>query len=289
MIKTEQLYYLTQVAKYNSIHKAAEKLYMTSAAVSSAMKQLEKECGYAILERTYRGVKLTEKGQQVLNIAKQILSLCDNLIEIGETEDVKIETIQRYNLIVSDKVSALLSKKLVGGSSQVMRYFNFIESKETNQLLSERVSDDTLVVMIAFRAEMNELEQLGENQISEIYASPQYPFSSKTTKFIPKGVTRITQEEYNRLPKISRSYEKIGSEDSNVVLQTSDMRLYVEAIFNDLGIGILTQFAPDLQAIDRSMFRIYEPFGEEYVIFCVHTPDRATDAQKLIALLKNQY
>lgn len=79
MIKTEQLYYLTQVAKYNSINKAAEKLYMTNAALSTAMKQLEKECGYDILERTYRGVKLTEKGKAVVKLAEQILALQDEI------------------------------------------------------------------------------------------------------------------------------------------------------------------------------------------------------------------
>ena len=43
MIKIEQLYYLTQIAKYHSVNKVAEKLYMSSASISTAIKQLEKE------------------------------------------------------------------------------------------------------------------------------------------------------------------------------------------------------------------------------------------------------
>ena len=79
MLKLEQLYYLTKVAKYNSINKAAEELYITKAAVSAAMKELEKHCGYPILERTYRGVRLTKNGEKVVKLAEQILTLCEEI------------------------------------------------------------------------------------------------------------------------------------------------------------------------------------------------------------------
>ena len=59
---------------------------MAKAAVSTAMKQLEKDCGYPILERTYHGVRLTANGKKVVKIAEQILKLCDEI----ETMQIKM-------------------------------------------------------------------------------------------------------------------------------------------------------------------------------------------------------
>ena len=117
MIKIEQLYYLTQVAKYNSINKTADKLYMTSAAISTSIKQLEKECGFEILERTYRGVKLTEYGKETVKIAERILALEE---EIRTLDKQKENNLQKHRLIIDRKTLKLLADKIIGPRAKVL-------------------------------------------------------------------------------------------------------------------------------------------------------------------------
>lgn len=58
MIKLDNLYYLREVAKSGSISKAAERLFMSKSALSAAIKNLEKELGVELLNRSVSGAEL---------------------------------------------------------------------------------------------------------------------------------------------------------------------------------------------------------------------------------------
>lgn len=60
------------IAKYGSISKAAEKLFITQPAVSRAIRQLEDELGCALFTRTPRGVRLTQEGEILYKSVDQI-------------------------------------------------------------------------------------------------------------------------------------------------------------------------------------------------------------------------
>lgn len=72
-MRTEQLEYLMATAKYGSINSASERLNLTAAALSLSLKSLEDEMGIALLERTRRGVLLTEAGKQLITSAQVFL------------------------------------------------------------------------------------------------------------------------------------------------------------------------------------------------------------------------
>lgn len=61
------LYYLIKINDYQSISLAAENLHISQPALSQAIKNLEKNLNLTLLNRTYRGVNLTEDGKKVVN------------------------------------------------------------------------------------------------------------------------------------------------------------------------------------------------------------------------------
>lgn len=65
--------------KYNSISKAAAALHMTQPGLSLQLKNLENEMGTKLLQRSNKGVKLTEEGKVVYNYASTILSIKGNI------------------------------------------------------------------------------------------------------------------------------------------------------------------------------------------------------------------
>lgn len=73
--------YVVAVARYNSISKAAQYLYVSQPSLSHYIKMLEQRMGLQLFERTLEGVKLTDAGAEYLEYAEQIQSLYSELAE----------------------------------------------------------------------------------------------------------------------------------------------------------------------------------------------------------------
>ncbi len=65
------------VAEEASFNRAARKLHMSQPPLSNQIKQLEKELGVVLFERTSRGVRVTEAGELLLEEARRIFVQMD--------------------------------------------------------------------------------------------------------------------------------------------------------------------------------------------------------------------
>ena len=68
-----QLQYFLAIAKEGSFTKASEALYVSQPSLSAGIKKLEQELGVFLLERRWRGIRLTPAGQLFLKKAEVIL------------------------------------------------------------------------------------------------------------------------------------------------------------------------------------------------------------------------
>lgn len=78
-MNTLSLRYALEVNRTRSITKAAQNLYMGQPNLSRAIRDLEKDLGIILFERTTKGVTPTEKGRAFLERAAGILSQLDEL------------------------------------------------------------------------------------------------------------------------------------------------------------------------------------------------------------------
>lgn len=69
-----QLQYFITVCKYQNITRAAESLSVSQPGISSAMKELEQECGFSLFIRKPNSIRLTEQGLAFLREAEYLLS-----------------------------------------------------------------------------------------------------------------------------------------------------------------------------------------------------------------------
>lgn len=69
----QQLQYLVALSESDSISQAAQNCFVTQSNISKAIKQLEQELGFALIERNYRGVSFTLRGQEFLRDAYAVL------------------------------------------------------------------------------------------------------------------------------------------------------------------------------------------------------------------------
>lgn len=71
-MKLHQLQALVAVVDEGGIRAAARALHLSQAALTKAMRQLEDECGTALLLRRSRGIELTEAGSRLLARARLV-------------------------------------------------------------------------------------------------------------------------------------------------------------------------------------------------------------------------
>ena len=79
MLQSTFLWYLVQVNQYQSLSIAAEQLHVSQPALSTGIKKLEQQLGVKLLERTYKGVTLTEEGKKVVALAEQAFGYFDQI------------------------------------------------------------------------------------------------------------------------------------------------------------------------------------------------------------------
>lgn len=76
-----QLRYIITIAETGSLNKAADLLYITQPSLTNAVKELEKEFGITIFNRSGKGVTLTNDGSEFLLYAKQIYGQYESVLE----------------------------------------------------------------------------------------------------------------------------------------------------------------------------------------------------------------
>ena len=77
----QQLYYIVELSKHNSISAAAEALFIAQPSLSTTIKELEKEFHITILKRNRHGITFTPEGLEFLNYANHIIEQTINLRE----------------------------------------------------------------------------------------------------------------------------------------------------------------------------------------------------------------
>ena len=69
----QQLKYVTTIANIGSISEAAKRLFVSQPSLTKAIKELEKEMGITIFDRTNKGITVSKEGERFLGYARQVL------------------------------------------------------------------------------------------------------------------------------------------------------------------------------------------------------------------------
>lgn len=77
----QQLRYVTVICDEGSLNKASQILYISQPSLTSTVKELEKELGITLFNRSGRGVAPTNDGLEFIRYAREIIAQYDNLLE----------------------------------------------------------------------------------------------------------------------------------------------------------------------------------------------------------------
>jgi DNA-binding transcriptional LysR family regulator len=78
-MRVEQLRYLEVVARLGSFRSAAEELHLSQPALSETIRNLERELGVELLDRTHTGAKVSAEGRELFPYIRAMLEAIDGL------------------------------------------------------------------------------------------------------------------------------------------------------------------------------------------------------------------
>ncbi|MCL2007799.1 MAG: LysR family transcriptional regulator [Treponema sp.] len=104
-----QIEYIVEAERQGSLSSAAKILHTSQSTISFAIKELEREIGITIFNRSRNGIKATEEGLEFLAKARQALSAVNELEVFGKRPKKKVSSL-RVTTVQSGIVPGALSK-----------------------------------------------------------------------------------------------------------------------------------------------------------------------------------
>lgn len=83
-MRIEEFYYYVEIYKYGSINAAAKSNYISQAALSNILKNIEKELGIQLFIRNNHGIEATEYGRRFYEYACKITRTWQNILNMKD-------------------------------------------------------------------------------------------------------------------------------------------------------------------------------------------------------------
>lgn len=197
-----QLKYIVTAAEAGTISEAAKQLYITQPSLTSAIRELEKELGITIFQRTNRGIFLSAEGEEFLGYARQVIDQT-SLMEQRYLGNAQIRhrfcvSTQHYSFAVEAFVELL---KKYGGEGYDFR----IRETQTYELIDD-VSKLRSEVGVLYLNRFNETvlqRTLREKELKfhRLFVARPHVFVSAFSPLAQKEI--LTLEDLEPYPRLS--------------------------------------------------------------------------------------
>ncbi|MBQ3119273.1 MAG: LysR family transcriptional regulator, partial [Peptococcaceae bacterium] len=167
---------------------------------SVAIKKLEKELGLQLLERTYRGVRLTADGEKVVELASKAFAYFDEIESLSHTT-VKTSNTPNLNditIYTNPAFNSLLSTAIAENTEQFRLEMHPLENTTDPYSL---VSNNPNCIVLT---NMNESTAIPPDiRITLLSKSKLYVMCSQDFTYIPQGKNTISFKELLQVPLIT--------------------------------------------------------------------------------------
>jgi DNA-binding transcriptional LysR family regulator len=97
-VRVEQLEYIEAVTRLGSLRRAAEELHLSQPALSETVRNLERELGVELFERSRSGARVSDQGRELLPHVMDVLDAVDRLRRAADeqhhtTRSVRVGTV----------------------------------------------------------------------------------------------------------------------------------------------------------------------------------------------------
>ena len=145
MITFKQIEALYWIAELGNFATAARKLNTTQSAISKRIRELENLFEVEIFDRSKRSARLTEKGEELLHYAHEMLEYRDRVLERISSKDVLVRF---FRLGVTELTALTWLPALVGEIRANYPRLTIEPEVELSTILFDRLMDGTIDMII---------------------------------------------------------------------------------------------------------------------------------------------
>ena len=160
-MRIEQLQYLVEISRHKSLNQASKALHMTPQALGMAIKQLEDELGFKLLQRSAVGTALTSEGQAVLLITTSFL---DDLQAIKKSTQKPVQQLE-------GDIELLMPPGVAESSLAGFQMFLYENCPKSHLIIHEFTQPMVIQSVLTEKSELGIAEKLliaGEDALSDI-------------------------------------------------------------------------------------------------------------------------
>jgi LysR family hydrogen peroxide-inducible transcriptional activator len=254
-VELEQLRHFLTVAEVENFTRAAERVGLSQPALSRSVGRLEEELGQPLFERQARRVALTDAGRRLLDRARNVLVMADDLKaelcddgRAGKVRVAAIPTVAPYFL-----PGCLRAFRRLAPTAQV------VVSEDTTRDLIKKVADGDVDVGIAalpIAAKYVDVEPLFEEELLLVVGAG-HPLARKkaVTAADVAGQPFVLLGEAHCLSDAVVAYCRQGSFQPVSVERTTQLCMVQELVALGHGVSLVPAMARDRDAGSSRVYR----------------------------------
>ena len=198
----QQLKYVTTIANIGSISEAAKRLFVSQPSLTKAIKELEKEMGITIFDRTNKGITVSKEGERFLGYARQVLEQAALLEEqyksqSGGKKQFSVST-QHYSFAVNAFVELLKG-------AEIDQYDVSLRETQTYEIIDDVAHMKSEIGLLYYndfnRPVLEKLIHTNELTFTELFTAHPHIFIGKIHPLAHKEV--VSMDELEEYPYIS--------------------------------------------------------------------------------------
>ena len=154
-MRIDQLRYLIEIAKSHSMQATSVKMHISPQALSAAIKTLEKELDFELLQRSFQGTELTAIGEEISNISEEFLQKFDAVVHAYHNRQLQNQEYFNFYISPNDEMDNFIPKLVTD-----LIYKNFELPLRTAELSEEELkialAEDRFEMILAYVYKLND-------------------------------------------------------------------------------------------------------------------------------------
>ncbi len=244
-MRLEQLENVVEIAKYESINRAAIELHLAQQSLMSSLNSLENELGFKIFERSRKGVTPSEAGATFLEEARTVLQICHGWSrfrqEAEQLKTVQVAMVSAFRQDISELCMEVFAR--YGDQLSIQSEPCYLNSGLDD--LRKRVQPDFLFYLdadfcsLALPESIRKLLSSDAMWCSEtLYDRPCEVFVPASHQWLQEGKKAVTYQDLERETLIINSKNVVSVFPNCQKIYLPNKEGLLQAILTGKGVGI---------------------------------------------------
>ncbi|MGK0410695.1 MAG: LysR family cys regulon transcriptional activator [Shewanella psychromarinicola] len=260
-MKLQQLRYIAEVVKHNlNVSSTAENLYTSQPGISKQVRMLEDELGIQIFGRSGKHLThVTPAGQQVIDIANDILGKVDSIKKVSEEYTKPNQG--ELNIATTDTQARYALPQIIGEFIKRYPKVNLHMHQGTPSQISEQAArgdSDFAIATEAMHLYTDLIMLPCYHWNRSIVVTRDHPLASQSTKVSIEDLAKFPLVTYvfgfDKASEIEKSFKRADL-DPRVVFSATSADVLKTYVRLGLGVGVIASMAID-PAVDKDLVAI---------------------------------